>query len=786
MFNHNFKLFFRNILARKTFSLINLSGLAVGIACTLLIVLWVKYELDYNNFHENYDRICRVVGEYDGLRTPTTAGPMAAWLQSEIPEVELAVRFKNDGAILTYGENSIRLDGINAEPAFLDVFTFPLISGDAKTALDDVGSIVLVESAANKLFGNENPIGKVVKISNRWTAKVAAVLNNVPQNSSPPLRFEYLSPFKIYSFWREPDSWTAASDYQTWIKLTANCSLQEVNEKIDALIKKHNPDPKLRVFLQPLEEIHLRADCHRWDGPHGDIQYVILFSLLAVIILAIACINFMNLSTARSMVRAREVGIRKAVGAGRGQLIMQFFGESFFFVLLSLPFAALLVELVMPYFNDLAGHILQFSYDEPWLLISLAVIILVTGFFSGLYPAVFLSTFSPVKVLKNVFIFELDGKRSRKNLSFRKILVTTQFALAIIVIIGTLTIYNQLTFIRNKNLGFDKENLIYLTLPDNYGPETYHTLKNELKQIPGIISAGGSGQIPTDTDFIPVVTWQENGEQKGGGFPAFSVDDGFLETYKMELTAGRFFSAKYPTDLNEAFVVNEAAVKKLGYEQPLGSEITVYKKKGKIIGVVKNFHFETFRDEIEPLFMMKEEICHFLNIRLSPGNVPETLARIEELTKKQYPGAPYKFSFIDQVINELYVVDQRTGRIFTYFSVLAIFISCLGLFGLVSFIVERKTKELGIRKVLGASVRSLVYLLSKEFLKGILLANILAWPIAWIVMNNWLDNFVYKIDLGIWIFVLAGGLVLLIAMLTVSMQSAKAAVSNPVKALRYE
>jgi len=786
MFTYNLKLFLRNILARKTFSFINLSGLAVGMACTLLIVLWVKYELDFDKFHENYDLICRVVVDYDGQRTPATPGPMAAWLQSEIPEVELATRFKRDRSMLTYGDNSIRIEGINAEPAFFDLFTFPVIRGDAKTALDNIGSLVLTESAAAQLFGEEDPIGKVVKISNRWTGRVDGIVVDVPENSSPPIKFQYLAPFKIYNSWRQPDSWDANGDYQTWLKLSENCSLDDVNAKIDALVKKHNPDPKLRVFIQPLERIHLQADCHRWDGPHGDFQYVIIFSLLAVIILAIACINFMNLSTARSMVRAREVGIRKTAGASRAQLIMQFFGESFFFVFLALPFAALLIELALPYFTDLAGHDLPFSYSEPWLLISAGIIFLITGFFSGLYPALFLSAFKPITVLKNVFIFEIDGSRKRRNLSFRKVLVTTQFALAIIDIVGSITISEQLNFIQNKNLGFDEENLIYVSLPNNYGPGAYHALKNDLLKTSGIISAGGSGQIPTDTDYIPPVSWQAAGVQKSGGYAAFTVGVDFLKTYKMEMAAGRFFSKDFPADLNGAVVINEAAAALLGFKEPLGKEISVGSGSNRIIGIVKNFHFETFRDEIEPMFMLNEETSHFLNIRLAGGNISETLAIIEELAKQHFPGAPFELKFLDKAIDKLYVVDQRTQQIFSYFSALAVFISCLGLFGLISFIIERKTKELGIRKVLGASARSLVFLLSKEFLKAVIIANIIAWPIAWMAMNNWLDNFVYKIDPGLWIFLLAGGFVLAVAAITVSLQSAKAVVSNPVDALRYE
>ncbi len=786
MLKNYIKIALRAILRNKVYSLINISGLAIGMAGALLILLWVKYELDYDHFHENLDQIYRVVVEHDGFRTPTTPGPMAAFLQAEIPEIEIATRFKHDRTVLKYGDKSFRFDGLNAEPSFMDVFTFPQIKGDVKTGLDDVQSIVLTESAAKKLFADEEPVGKIVQLSNRWTAKIAAVIKDVPANSSPPLRFEYLAPFKTYYFWREPDSWNASSDYNTWALLTENSNIEAVNEKIDALIKRHNPDPNLRIFLQPFREIHLQADTHRWDGPHGDMQYVIIFSLLAFIILAIACINFMNLSTARATMRAKEVGVRKVVGADRSQLMKQFFSESFVFALMALPVSLLIVELALPAFVRLTGNHLSFDFRELWTLVTVAGIFIFTGLVSGLYPAFFLSSFKPLSIIKQGYLFNSGAQGHGGNLSIRKFLVIFQFALSVMVISATLIIYQQLSFIRNENLGFDQENLLYVSLSNNYPAEAYRALKNELANMSGIAAVGGSDQLPTDTDFIPAVKWMVQGEQKSGGFTAFMVDEDFIDVYRIPVVQGRAFSKEIVTDKTEAFVVNQAALKALGLKEPLGAQIEVYNRKGRIIGVVKDFHFETFREAIEPLFMMPAEQCIIMNIRLQPENITETIDRIKQAVAKHYPGSPFIYEFLDNEIDHLYRTDRRMGQIFISFSALAILLSCMGLYGLISFVAERKTKEIGIRKVLGASVSGIVHMLSREFAKWTFIAIIIAWPLAWYAMHRWLQNFAYRVEISLWVFLLAGGITVLLAILTVSWQAIRAALANPVESLRYE
>jgi len=784
MLKHYLAIALRNLKNNKSFTFINITGLAVGMSCAMLIFLWVKDELSYDRFHQNIEQIHRVVSEYDGYRVPTTPGPMAAYLKAEIPEIAEATRFRSDEVILQYGDQIIRAAGINAEPAFLDIFTFPELAGDSKGALDGLGSIVLTESTAEKLFGEVNPIGKTLKISNQWDAQVAAIVEDVPDNSSPPLRFDYLQSFNVYYPWREPDNWYASSDYYTWVLLEEGSALQTVNQKIDDLLRRHGWDPKQRMLLQPMEEIHLRADTHRWDGPHGDIRYVIIFSLLAAVILGVACINFMNLATARSMQRSREIGIRKVVGAQRGQIIGQFLGESFLYTVLALPVTYLLIELALPTFNRIAGKEIAFNITEPFVLWGSFSLVLLTGLLSGTYPALFLSAFKPIKILQNFFSFSKDDTGS--GASFRRTMVVTQFTLSIIAIICTITIYTQLDFIHNRPLGYDQENLIYVPLGGNYGEDSYQALKNELQQQSQIISVGGSDQIPVDTDFVPVIKWYDGATEHTGSFATFMVDEDFLETYNMELTQGRFFSREYATDREQGIVINEAAADAMGMEEPLGQKLEVYDREGTIIGVVNNFHFETLREQIEPAYMIYQPQSHYVNIRIRSGNTPATISLIERIVKKHYPSITFEFRFMDEEVDALYQADQRTGEIFSYFTLLTIFIACLGLYSLATFVVEQKTKEIGIRKVLGASLANIVSLLTRDFIRWILLANLIAWPVAWLAMEFWLQNFAYQAGLTLWPFLASGVAALMIALLTVSWQTVRAATANPVESLRYE
>ena len=800
MFRSHLKIALRNIKNHKTYSFINISGLAIGMACAVLIYLWIQDELSYDRFHENANQIYRVVSDYQGYRAPATPGPFAAFLKIQIPEIKNATRFKNTGGLFTYNNRSFRLDGLLVDKEFLKVFTFPLIEGNPDRVLSNIGSIVLTEESASKFFpesgksgGYEDAMGKILRVENRFTDKVEGIVKNVPENSSPPLKFDYLYTFELLRRWRKPDSWYEGSDYFTFVLLEKNSSVNEVNRKIDALLRRNNFNPNQKYFLQPLSEIHLYSDYQRWDGPHGDIQYVVIFSIVAFFILIIACINYMNLSTARSMVRAREVGIRKVLGADRNELMKQFFCESVLFSCLALPIAFLLIELFLPVYRELSGKQLSLNYLTWSTILGFSGLVLFTGMISGIYPALFLSSFQPVKILmghSTLFMVNVREKGvALKSGSLRNLLVVTQFALSIIIIICTMTVYKQLNFIRDKRLGFDKENLIYISIAGSGGDEsTFNAVKNELSNHPGVISVSGSNNLPTGTPWVPASIVNINGIPRHLAFPAFAVDYEYLNTFKMEMAEGRFFLKEFSTDPDNAFIINESAARSLCLENPAGTKMYMpgLSKKGEIIGVVKDFHFESMHDEIQPLILVLEKNCVILNIRIRPGNIEKVLPQIKTVIKKHYSGIPLEFHFLNETIDQLYKTELRLGKLFIYFSILAVFISCLGLYGLASFIVEKRTKEIGVRKVLGASVPGVVSYLTKDFTKWIFIANLFAWPVSYYIMTRWLENFAYRINIGIFTLILSGILAFTVAVGTVSYQAFKAARSNPVDALRYE
>ncbi len=788
MIKNFFKITVRNLSRHKVFSFINIFGLAVGLTVTLLITLWVHDELSYNNYHKNFHDICRVITELKGDRIPTTPGPMAAFLKKTFPEIVNATRLREEHTVLKYGKNSIRVKGLYTEPAFFDIFTFPKVQGDCCKALDNTKMLVLTESTAKKLFGKENPVGKTVMMGNKWEFTIGGVVKDVPNNTDPPFKFEYLAPYKIYYDYRDPDNWRSSWDYQTWVQVALNTNINLVNQKIDNIWSKLVPknESKIRIFLQPFADVHLKPNTTRWDNGHGDIKYIYIFSILALIILSIACINFVNLYTAQSLTRTKEICIRKIIGAGRLRIFIGGFAESMLFTFIAVPFTFLLIELALPYFNQLSGKELFINYPAPWFIISGSLIILFTGLLSGIYPALFLSGFIPSRFInKSAQTWALNN-RNKKSSIFRNVLVAGQFALAIIAIVCTLVISNQMNFIRNTNLGFDKENVIYLTLGNNYNSGVYNALKTELKNLPEITNASYSNSVPTTTDYYPRINWIQNGEQKTGGFTTYEVDADYLKTMHIQLKEGRFFNKDIASDKENAVVINTAAVKALGFKKPLGSEIEIGNRKANIIGIIKNFHFQTLRDEIKPLFFVYEPNSLLLNIRVSSVGFQSTIKKIKSMLNRQMPGLPFEWHFLDKQIEQLYQADQRMMKVFSICAMLAIFTSCLGLFGLVTFFVQRKTKEIGIRKVIGATNYNIVSLLTKDFIKVVLIANIVAWPLAYYLMNKWLQNFAYRISINLWVFVLAGGIVLVIALVTISLQAVKAATANPVESLKYE
>ena len=776
------KIALRTLKKHKAYSFINIAGLALGITCCVLMLVWVQDELSFDRFHENAKDIHRILLDpLDAATTHEAVSPpiLARKMREEIPEVINATRLIPHGRMLfTYKDKTFFENrGLLADPSFFEMFDFPFVKGDAALAFSELRSLVITEKLAVKYFGSENPIGKIVTLSNKNEYTVTGVIENVPANSH--LQFDYIRPFELFSTsGRNLNSWGDVSFY-TYIQLQKGSSVQAVNEKLKAMIEREDPAHNL-YYLQPLTRIHLHSKFNFDFGARGNITYVYIFTAAALFVLLIACINFMNLATARSGIRAKEIGMRKVIGAKKADIIKQFYGESLLSSLLALGLAVGLISLLIPTFNNLSGKELTFGLtNNTELILGLVALAVFTGLFSGSYPALFLSSFHPIRVLRGIL------KSGPRGSLFRKILVVTQFSLTIILIIGTLVIYRQISHIKNINLGYDKEHIVVLPLR-GLDSEGFESIKNEFLQYPGIIKASKTSSLPT---FIGSGTsgadWEGKDPEVRIQMQINSVDFDYLDTFKMEMAQGRFFSREFPTD-DKGYVLNEAAIKAMGMEAPVGKRFSSW-FDGHIIGVVKNFHYKSLHTEIEPLILMMDPRYYaYACLRIQADNVSNTIGFIEEVWKKFIPQFPFEYSFLDEQIDNLYRAEERMGLVFKYFTILAMFIACLGLFGMASFITEQRTKEIGIRKILGASVPNVVTLLSKEFTKLVLLSNIFAWPLAYFVMNRWLQNFAYRTKMGFGIFLLSSSLALVIAFVTVSIQSTKAALANPAEALHHE
>jgi len=785
MLKNYLKIALRNIRRYKGYSFINIAGLAIGMACCILILLWVQDELSYDRFHENADYIYRVIQDInfadDSTTWAITQGPLGPSLKEDFPEIINATRITSRRFRLTYNDKSFDERPGMADGSILEMFSFPLIKGDPATALSDPNSIVMTEEMAEKYFGSEDPLGKTIKADNRWDFQVTGILKEVPHNSH--LQFDSLIPF---IFGRElnytVDNWRN-SQFRTYVQLQKGIPAQEVIQKISGyLYEKPTLEKDARLNLQPLLRIHLYSN-YEFDTAHGDITYVTIFSIIAFFILLIACINFMNLATARSGNRAKEVGMRKVAGAHKTDIVRQFYGESIFLAFIALFVALTIVWLLLPTFNNLAAKELSMGVSGNLLvLLGLLGITLLTGIISGSYPALFLSAFKPVKILKGSL------RSGSKGSVFRKILVVFQFALTILLIICTIIIYNQLNYMRNMKLGYDKEFLIYKGMRGDVQAK-FDSVKNELLQNPNILGVTATSSVPTYGYTFSNSLWRWEGQDPDEEtlMRAVFVDLDYFKTFGMEIVEGRSYSKEFPTDATEAIMVNEEAVKAMGMESPIGRRLSIGTNNFKIIGVVKNYHFRSLRQEIDPLILIYSPgQSRVLFARLRSENIPKTIGYMEDIWKEFAPGHPFNYRFLDDALNNLYRSEQRIGTILKYFSILAIFISCLGLFGLASFMSEQRTKEIGIRKVLGASVSNIALLLSREFTKWVLLANIIAWPVAYIAMYKWLQSYAYSTNIALWSFILSGAMALVIASVAVSYQSIKAAVANPADSLRYE
>jgi len=779
------KIALRNIKKHTWYSFINIAGLAIGMTCCILILLWVQDELSYDRFHENASDIYRVIQDINFADHSTTwtitQGPLGPSLKKDFPEIINATRITGRGLRLTYNDRSFDEVVGMADPSIFEMFTFPLIKGNPATALSDPNSIVLTEEMAEKYFGDENPIGKTIQADNEYDFLVSGVLKKIPDNSH--LQFDFIIPF---IFGRElnytVDRW-GNSQFRTYVQIQKGIPVQEVIQKISGyLYEKPTIEKDARLNLQPLTRIHLHSN-YEFDTAHGDITYVALFSLVAFFILFIACSNFMNLATARSGNRAKEVGMRKVAGAHRSSIIKQFFGESILLAFIALFFSLIIVKLLLPAFSNLAAKELSMNISGNLSgLLMLFGIALLTGIISGSYPAIFLSSFQPVKVLKGSL------RSGQKGSVFRKILVVTQFSLTILLIICTGVVHNQLNYLRNKKLGYDKEHMIYMGMRGDMRAN-FDTLKNELLINSNISGVTASSNVPTYGYTFSNSLWRWEGQNPDEEIlmRAVFIDYDYFKTFGMEIAECRSYSKDFSTDTTEAIIVNEAAVKAMRMKSPLGKRLSINEQNFQIIGVVKNYNFRSLRQGIDPLILLFEpQASRVLFAKLKSDNISQTIGYIEKIREKFAPGYPSNYHFLDEALDDLYRSEERVGTIFRYFSVLAIFISCLGLFGLASFMAEQRTKEIGIRKVLGATVSNIIFLLSKEFAKWILVANIIVWPIAYYAANKWLQGFAYRTTIGLWIFILAAAMVLFIALLTVSYQSFKAATANPIDSLKYE
>lgn len=789
MFKNAFRSVWRGMKKNKLFSVVNIAGLAAGMACAILIFLWVRDELSTDRFHENADRIYRVVteqretGAYDFYAvTPRAMGRM---LKNEIPEIVRATRFSGAGIIFNNDGMAVTEGGAFVDADFLRMFSFPLLSGDSGTALEDPQSIVLTESMARRYFRGENPVGRILKTMRGSDFRVTGVIRDVPSQSH--LKFDFLSPFQRFEArLAENTQWSDVS-YYNYVELGNRAAVSGLESKITASVRSHKPDATTTEYrLQPLTRIHLHS-AYKFDLPgHGDFAQVLIFGGVACLILVIACLNFIGLSTARSAARAKEVGVRKASGAGRAELVRQFVGESVIMTFLAFILALAVVKLVLPPFSAFAGKVLQLSFAsglQVWL--GLLALVVFVGLASGLYPALFLSSFSAVSALKG------GGRTGSRKGGFRKGMVVFQFAVSVFLIIGTLTVSRQVQYLRNRPLGYDSNHLVFVPLLGGAAGEA-QAIKTEFLGDPGVLGVCLLDSLPIyEGSGSSGATWEGKPDnlkiQTRVGF----VDADFMNTFGIQLASGRFFESSAPPDSPESvqdIVLNESAVRAMGLENPVGKRFSVWEgRQGVIIGVTKDFQLRSSQYPVEPLVLINDPaqfgtIC----IRVRSDRVPDTIEFLETVWKKFSPGYPFEATFYDQAVDELYRAERRLGTLYRVMTMMAVVIACLGLFGLASYLAEQRTKEIGIRKVLGASVPGIFVLVSKEFLQWVAVANVLAWPAAYLLLKSWLQNFPYHVPLGIGVFISSAGLSLAVSLLTVGGQALRAARFDPARTLRYE
>jgi len=783
----------RNITRNKAFSFINILGLGLGIACSLLIFLWVHDEVSVDAFHANSARIYNVYerefsdGKVEAGRT--TPGLLAAELKRNIPEIKFASGYWEDEleTLFSVGDRKFSNTGTYADTDFFKMFSYPLLQGTASSALAAPADIAISRRMAEAVFGSpQAAMGKAIQFNNAHFFTVSAVFENLPANTSQHFDFvinwQYLT--KAVD-WLQ--NWGDRGP-QTFIQLQPGADAQRVEAKIKNFVTgylstSNKTGFRVELGLQPLNEVYLKSVFKQGRPDGGRIEYVRLFTIIAIFILIIACVNFMNLATARSVKRAKEVGIRKTVGAVRIRLIVQFIGEAMLLTFLAVIIALLLIVPVLPYFNLLTGKHILLPVNMPGFWLAIAGLLLATGFVAGSYPAFFLSSLNPVKVLKGALKF------SQNALLFRKALVVFQFALSIVLITGTLVISQQLRYVQTKNLGFDRENLVYMHFPYPEGLASgFKVFKQELLTMPGIKSVDYSAQPPSHTNYY---TYNLNWPGKNPNTKVFANANGigydYFRLMGIQFVEGRPFSPDFSTDTT-GIIINETALKMIGLKNPLGRQVTLDDRQRTILGVVKDFHFKSLHEPIEPLIMLlnPNPQTGYVLLKTEAGKTRQGLASMESVYTQMERKFPFRYSFADEEYQKLYNDEITVGKLSDSFSFLAIFISCLGLLGLTMFTAEQRRKEIGVRKIIGASEIDIVAMLSKDIVRLVILSAVIATPIAWVAMSDWLQNFAYRINMNGWIFLAAGLIAILIALATVSYQAVRAALANPVTSLRTE
>ena len=809
MLKNYLKIAFRNLMKYKFISFINLFGLTVGLTCCLLITTYILNELSYDKYNKNADDIYRVTRTFYNqqgalsLKLSTISPPFGYYLPNDFPEIRKMTRLLDNGITpLRYKDKLINEKNVFfADENFFDVFSIQVLKGNPKTALADPFSVMLTEEAAKKYFGDEDPMNKVIRANNQFDVKVTGIYKAFPSNSHMHpgmlVSFNTLKDSAVYGEKGLRKDW-GNNSFFTYLLLPNNYDPQKMIARFPAFIDAHMDRKDYNgqqvskfttLGLQKLTDIHLYSHTDYEAEPNGDMSRIWIFGSIALFILLIACINYMNLSTARSALRAKEIGIRKVVGARKKALILQFLSESIIISWLAIFIALSLLYFTLPWLNKISGQELSIDILLKWqVLIPLFLTPFLVGVLSGIYPALFLSSFQPVKTLKGIF------KVGGSNISFRKVLVVTQFAISIILIITTAVVFQQLHYMQQKSLGFDRDHVA--VVPYNGAlNDKFESFRTELLSNSNIKSVGRSSRIPTGRLLDDMGAYTLSGDSMmptNTDIKFVSVDYDFIPTYGISLASGRNFSREYGTD-TAGFIINESAVKALGWksaEKSVGKDFKYGNQPGHIIGVVKDFNFESMHQQIVPMVLVmtppSSPYFNNLSVKLSGNNVSASLDYLQKTWQKFLPEIPYQYAFLDENFDKLYESEQRQGTLFTVFACIAIFIASLGLFGLSAFAITQRIKEIGVRKVLGANVSSIVTLLSKDFLKLVLIAAIIAFPVAWYAMNSWLKDFAYRINIPWWIFILAAIAAALIALITVSFQAIKAAISNPIKSLRTE